>query len=73
MVAAVVFLGEHMWVVEVSRRGLGGSSNCGCRCCHMECLLVAYFDPLCLPTLASNSSLREQLDIALLSDQWIDN
>ena len=73
MVAAVVVLGEHMLEVEVSRRGLGGSSNWGYRCCHMECLLVAYFDPLRLPALASNPSLREQLDSAFLSDQWIDN
>ena len=59
MVAIVVLLGEHMRVVEVSRRGLGGSSSWGCRCCHMEHLLVAYFDPLCLPALASNPLLRE--------------
>ena len=34
----------------------------------MERLLVAYFDPLCLPTLASNPLLREQLGSALLGD-----
>ena len=34
----------------------------------MERLLVAYFDPLCLTALASNPSLREQLDSALLDD-----
>ena len=55
MVAAIVLLGEHMLEVEVSRRGLGGSSSWGYRCCHMELLLVAYFDPLCLPALASKS------------------
>ena len=32
----------------------------------MERLLVAYFDLLCLPTLASNPLLREQLGSALL-------
>ena len=69
----VVLLGEHMLEVEVSRRGLGGSSSWGYRCCHMERLLVAYFDPPCLSTLASNPSLREQLDNALLRDQWIGN
>ena len=66
MVADIVFLGEHMLEVEVSRRGLGGSSSWGYRCFHMERLLVAYFDPLCLIALASNPSLREQLDSALL-------
>ena len=30
----------------------------------MECLLVAYFDPLCLPALALNPLLREQLGSA---------
>ena len=50
----VVLLWEHMLEVEVSRRGLGRSSSWGYRCCHMERLLVAYFDPLCLPALASN-------------------
>ena len=39
----------------------------------MERLLVAYFNPLCLPALESNPSLREQLDSALLGDQWISN
>ena len=73
MVAAVVLLMEHMLKVEVSRRGLGGSSSWGYRCCHMERLLVAYFNPLCLPALASNPSLREQLDSALLGDQGIRN
>ena len=73
MVAVVVLLGEHMLEVEVSRRGLGGSSSWGYRCCHMDRLLVAYFDPLCLPALASNPSLRKQLDNALLGDQWIGN
>ena len=34
----------------------------------MESLLVAYFDPLCLPALASNPFLREQLNNDLLSD-----
>ena len=68
MVAAVMLLGEHMLEVEVSRRGLGGSSIWGYRCFHMERLLVAYFDPLRLPALASNPSLREQLDSALLDD-----
>ena len=34
----------------------------------MERLLVAYFDPLCLPALASNPLLREQLGRAILSD-----
>ena len=68
MVAVVVLLGEHMLEVEVSRRGLGGSSSWGYRCCHMESLLVAYFDPLCLPALALNPSPREQLDSSLLGD-----
>ena len=68
MVAAVVLLGEHMLEVEVSRRGLGGSSSWDYRCCHMERLLVAYFNPLCFPALASNPSLREELDSALLDD-----
>ena len=58
MVAVVVLLGEHMLEVEASRRGLGGSSSWGYRCCHMELLLVAYIDPL----------WREQLDSALLGD-----
>ena len=31
----------------------------------MECLLVAYFDPLCLPALASNPLLRGPLDNAI--------
>ena len=34
----------------------------------MERLLVAYFDLLCLPALASNPLLREQLGSALLGD-----
>ena len=68
MVVAVVLLGEHTLEVEVSRRGLGGSSSWGYRCCHMERLLVACFNPLCLPALASNPSLREQWDSALLGD-----
>ena len=34
----------------------------------MERLLVAYFDPLCLPALASNPLLGEQLSSALLGD-----
>ena len=68
MVAFVVLLGEHMLEVEVSKKGFGGSSSWGYRCCHMERLLVAYFDLLCLPDLASNPSLREQLDSALLND-----
>ena len=34
----------------------------------MERLLVAYFDPLCLPALASNPLSREQFGSALLSD-----
>ena len=68
MVAVVLLLGEHMLEVEVSRRGLCGSSSWGYRCCHKERLLVAYFDPLCFPALASNPSLREQLDSALLDD-----
>ena len=34
----------------------------------MERLLVAYFDPLCLPTLTSNPLLSEQLGSALLGD-----
>ena len=73
MVAAVVLLREHMLEVEVSRRGLGGSSSWGYRCFHMERLLVAYLDPPCFPALASNPLLREQLDSALLGDQWIGN
>ena len=73
MVVVVVLLGKHMLEVEVSRRGLGGSSSWGYRCCHMERLLVAYFDPPCFLALASNPSLREKLDSALLGDQWIRN
>ena len=73
VVATVVLLREHMLEVEVSRKGLGGSSSWGYRCFHMERLLVAYFDPLCLPAVASNPSLREQLDSALMGDQWIGN
>ena len=34
----------------------------------MERLLVAYFDPLCLPALASNTLLREQLNNDVLGD-----
>ena len=34
----------------------------------MEHLLMAYFDPLCLPALASNPLLREQLNSDLLGD-----
>ena len=72
-VAATVLLGEHMLEAEASKRDLGGSSGWGYMCCHMECLLVSYFDPLCFPVLESNPSLREQLDSALLGDQWIGN
>ena len=34
----------------------------------MERLSVAYFDPLCLPALASNPLLRGPLDNAFLDD-----
>ena len=72
-IATVVLMGEHMLEAKASKRDLGGSSSWGYMCYHMECFLVAYFDPLCLPALASNPSLREQLDSALLGDQWIGN
>ena len=60
MVAAVVLLGEHMLEVEVSRRGLGGSSSWGYRCCHKEHLKVAYFDLRHGHALALSPSLKEQ-------------
>ena len=58
-VAAAVLLGEHMLEAEASKRDLGGSSSWGYMCFHMECLSVAYFDPLCLPALTLNPLLRE--------------
>ena len=42
---AAVLLGGHMQGVLASMKGLGDFSNWGYRCCHMEHLSVAYFDP----------------------------
>ena len=67
-VAAAVNLWEHKLGVLALMIDLDDSSNLDYRCSHMERLLVAFFDPLCLPVLASNPLLREQLGSALLGD-----
>ena len=72
-VAAVVLLGERMLKDEASKRDLGGSSRWGYRCYHTGHQLMAYFGPLHLHVQPSNPLLGEQLDSALLGDQWIGN
>ena len=67
-VAAAVNLWEHKLGVLASMIDYDDSSNLDCRCSRTERLLVAYFDPLCLPALASNPLLREQLGSNLLGD-----
>ena len=67
-VAVAVNLWEHRLGVLASMTDWDDSSSLDCRCSHMERLLVAYFDPLCLPVLASNPLLREQLGSSLLGD-----
>ena len=49
-----VNLWEYKLVVLASMINSDGSSNPDCRYSHMEHLLDAYFDPLCLLALASN-------------------
>ena len=60
-----------MLEVEASRRGLGGSYSWDYMCFHIGHQRVAYFIPLHLHVQPSNPLLREQLDSALLGDQWI--
>ena len=65
-VSAAVNLWGHKMGVLASMIDYDDSSNLDWRCSNMERFLVAYFDLLCLPTLASNPLLREQLGSALL-------
>ena len=57
-------LGVHIQEVEVSRKGWGGFSNWGCKCCHMEHLFAACFGP---PHLHPQN---KGLDMVLLGGQW---
>ena len=51
---AAVNLWEYKLRALASMINLDGSSNPDCRYSHMEHSLDAYFDPLCLLSLASN-------------------
>ena len=67
--AAVVQEEAHRKEVFVSRRGLGGSSSCGCRYCCMGLWLVACIGPLHWLVQPQSPSLKENLSNALLGAQ----
>ena len=82
MVVVVVELGIHAVVVPqeahreevlVSRRGLGGSSNWGCRYCYMGLSLVAFIGSLHWLVQSQSPLLKEHLGNALLGAQWTDS
>ena len=63
---AIVQQEAHREEVLVSMRGLGGSSNWGCRYCCVKLWLVACIGPLHWLVKPQNPSLKEHLGNALL-------
>ena len=71
--AAAVQQEAHREEVLVSKRGLGGSSSCGCRYCCMGLWMVACIGPLHWIVQLQSLLLKTHLGNALLGARWTDS